>query len=133
MNEDWPYTYFTRNEMKCKCGCGCVPQAPFMKWLDTIREECGFALPVISGFRCAEYNNAVADSGFDGPHTFGLAADIQIHTSRAFRLLQVAIKHGVMGIGVRQKLGSGLGSRVIHLDLVPAYTAGFTRPTIWSY
>ncbi len=83
-----------------------------------------------SWYRDPEHNNKVSKSGFDGPHTKGVAVDIGCHGFLAYWILSNAAKFGFTGIGVKQK--GPKASRFIHLDtLGEAYKA--PRPTVWSY
>jgi uncharacterized protein YcbK (DUF882 family) len=63
-----------------------------------------------------------------GAHASGHAIDISVRGDRAHRLIEVALKYGMTGIGVAQKGGS----RFIHMDDLTAEN-GFPRPTVWSY
>ena len=63
-----------------------------------------------------------------GAHASGRAVDIGVRGDRALKVIEVALKHGMTGIGVNQKGGS----RFIHLDDLEA-SGKFHRPTIWSY
>ena len=64
----------------------------------------------------------------------GRAVDLQISVADALRLIEVAKKYGMTGIGVNQR--GPAGKRFIHLDnLGISYTklTGGPRPWIWSY
>lgn len=126
----WNYPYFSVREMQCKCGCGGLPKDSFMEILVAVREELNIPLVVSSGFRCADYNALVANSGRDGPHVMGLAADIRIYGDNALHLLLVGVKNGMRGIGLSQK--GFIPSRYVHLDSVIG-DAKHPRPWIWSY
>lgn len=126
----WNYPYFTEKEMSCNCGCGGLPQDSFMQILVTMREEAGFPFIISSGYRCPVYNSQVSDSGFTGPHTLGLAADVRLYGERALKFIAIALKHGMTGIGVGQK--GEFRSRYIHTDCVKP-GGSYPRPTIWSY
>jgi zinc D-Ala-D-Ala carboxypeptidase len=48
-----PKNYFKPKELACKCGCGTNEFDPdFQVTLNAIREECGFAFPLSSAYRC---------------------------------------------------------------------------------
>lgn len=127
---EWNYEFFTRKEMACRCGnCGGVPPDSFMKALVGLRRECGFPFVISSGYRCPEYNHQIGGT-YDGPHTRG-AADILVYGSRAFRIIELAFKYGFTGFGINQIGPQKL--RFIHLDRVPVFAKGFTRPIFWSY
>lgn len=96
--------------------------------LELMRSEADFPFIVTSGFRCPEYNKLVADSGEGGPHTTGLAVDISVRGHEAFALMRLAFKHGMTGIGVKQKDND----RFLHFDCIAADGKN-TRPWVWSY
>ena len=127
---DWAdYPNFSRREFVCRCGCGQASMdADFVQALQNIRDAVGFAMPITSGFRCPDYNNRISpQTGLDGPHTTGLAADIGAYGAEALDLVFAAEKAGMTGIGVRQK--GALERRFIHLD----QHSHHIRPWIWSY
>ena len=114
--------------MTCQCGCGKAKMDDdFMRVLDAIREEYGKPMSVSSGYRCPAHNANVSSTGHNGPHTTGLAADIRVSGGDAHRLLELAMKYGIMGIGVKQNGAHGV--RFIHLDTIHHGN----RPWIWSY
>ena len=92
------YKYFTEDELKCRHTGECNMDDDFMKVLEAIREECGFK-----------------------------AVDILVHMEQAFKVIEVALKHGVQRIGVAQK--GDVGSRFIHLDMDDTRA----KPRVWSY
>lgn len=100
---------------------------PFVRMLDELRSRLGFALVISSGYRTPSYNQQIATTGANGPHTTGKAADILIRGVRAHQLLKVAFELGFTGIGINQK--GQMESRFIHLDTVE----GPLRPAIWTY
>ncbi|MGH6946134.1 MAG: transglutaminase-like cysteine peptidase [Kiloniellales bacterium] len=125
----WPS--FTRAEMACKCGCGQASVDPaFMDRLQGLRQAFAAPLPVTSGYRCEQHNAHVSTTGHEGPHTSGRAADIRMAGAAAQRLVQLALAHGMTGVGLKQN-GPHEG-RFVHLDDLPE-AAGRPRPTIWTY
>lgn len=121
--------YFSEAEMRCKCGCGRADMSPgFMFKLDSLRERYGKPLIVTSGFRCAEHNLKVSETGSAGPHTTGRAVDFAVGGPDAIRLLSLALAGGFNGFGINQKGAS----RFIHLDDLTNEML-FPRPSIWSY
>jgi len=124
--EQWKQIhYFTRNEFTCKhCGREEMDFS-FMAKLDLLRTMQGSPLVISSGWRCPEHNNIVSETGLEGPHTTGKAADILIAGEQAYRLIANAIIT-FRGIGVKQK--GDYQARFIHLD-----TLEDNRPRIWSY
>lgn len=118
---------FTVEEVQCKCRCGGVPEWGFMLMLQGLRDTLGFALPVTSGFRCAEYD---AEVGGAGVHPQGHAVDIAVARFAQFHLNGQAYVLGFTGIGVR---GKG-DKRFTHLDALPEANIGsHPRPRFWTY
>jgi len=118
-------SYFTVEELKCRhCGAY-VFDEDFLSLLNEIREECGFPLPVSSGYRCPDHP-LEAQKEEPGAHCSGKAVDIAVSYDRAHRLMQVAFSRGVKRIGVNQRGDEG---RFIHLD----NDTDLPGPTIWSY
>lgn len=123
------WRWFTREEFACKCGCGTNEISDvFVTKLDALREELGFPLPVNSGYRCPDHNDAVSSTGRAGPHTTGQAVDLRVDRKRAFQVVTRASFYGFTGMGLKQK-GNG---RFIHLDTLPN-ADGQPRPTVWTY
>lgn len=127
-----PWKHFDRNEFACRgsncCGGQNLIEDSFIDLLDELREACGFALPVNSGYRCSVHNQAVSTTGPNGPHTKGRAADLRVDRKRAHRVLELALPMGFTGIGLNQKGDA----RFIHLDDLPD-APGQPRSVIWSY
>ena len=96
----------------------------FLVLLQQLRDELGEPIKITSGYRDPTHS-IEASKEAPGVHTRGLACDIACDGQMAFRVVQIAIKLGFTGIGIKQK-GHG---RFIHLD---TYT-GTPRPNIWSY
>lgn len=121
------WKHFKLDEFACKhCGENKIAR-DFVDKIDALREACGFALPVTSGYRCPEHNNKVSTTGLSGPHTTGRAVDFGVRGQQAFTLVQLALARGFTGIGVNQKGGA----RFIHIDDLP--NAVQPRPVFWSY
>ena len=125
---------FSSAEMMCSCGCGEDAMDPdFMSILQNIREDMNRPLRVSCGVRCAKHNSKVSSTGKDGPHVprkNGTAAsDILIAGADALRLIDIARKHGVSGVGISQR--GTHSKRFIHLDTIS--DSHHPRPTMWSY
>ena len=125
---------FSSAEMMCSCGCGEDAMDPdFMAILQNIRDDMNRPLRVSSGVRCAKHNSKVSSTGKDGPHVprkNGTAAsDILIAGADALRLIDIARKHGVSGVGISQRRTHS--KRFIHLDTIS--DSHHPRPTMWSY
>lgn len=127
---DWNQVeHFKAAEFQCHCGCDTNLIQPALVFkLDDLRTAFGKPLAVTSGYRCNEHNAAVSTTGFHGPHTTGLAADIAVSGRDAYVVLRLALAAGWTGIGVSQKGAS----RFLHLDLIPD-SFGHARPMVWSY
>jgi len=109
--------YFSEDELRCKCGCDVyLFDESALSILNSIRHDCGFPLPVSSGYRCKSK---------PGAHTTGKAVDLAVSRGLAHTVLRVAFAHGVPRIGVNQKGDS----RFIHLD----WCDDCPNPTVWSY
>ena len=98
----------------------------FMEKIVQLREELGFGFIVTSAYRCPKHPAEVHKSS-PGAHTSGKAMDIQVSGKRALRLLEAALRHGFIGVGISQK--GNHDKRFIHLDL---WLEG-PRPALWSY
>lgn len=121
------FRYFKVEEFACRCGCGRNGiRSDFVSWLDGVRHELGAPMIVTSGYRCPEHNARVSTTGAEGPHTTGYAADFAASGAMALRIAEIALRHGVRGLGLNQR--GAHGSRFVHLDRI---TAG--RPTVWTY
>lgn len=122
--------HFSLVEFACR-HCGKAEMAPgFLRRLDDLREVLAAPLVVTSGYRCPAHNQAVSNTGADGPHTTGRAADLRVHGGVALRLVALAQQMGFTGVGVAQH-GPRAG-RYVHLDDLPAST-NRPRPWLWSY
>ena len=120
---------FTTNEMACGCCGKSDMDDEFMRVLQSIRDEMQRPLKITSGFRCEKHNSKVSSTGKTGPHTFDKAADILISGADAMRLFAVAQKHGVSGVGMRQR--GDHAKRFVHLDILSPDEG--PRPTVWTY
>ena len=125
---------FSVNEMKCHCGCGeDSMDMDFMDILQNIREDMNRPLKISSGVRCAEHNSVVSSTGIFGPHvprsSGTKASDILISGADALRLVDIARKHGISGVGISQR--GEHAKRFIHIDTLS--DEKHPRPTMWSY
>lgn len=122
--------HFPRYELVCKCGCDQALMSEHFMWrLEAIRKEFGKPMRLTSAYRCPDYNDRIARSGRDGPHTTGRAIDVAVAASRAVALQKVALAYGMTGFGVRQH--GAYKSRFLHLDDLPK-APGRPRPHIWT-
>lgn len=128
---DWWGTldHFEAREFDCPCCGRNEMEEEFVRKLDFLRGECGFALRINSGYRCPEHNGKVSSTGRTGPHTTGRASDVSVFGERAFTVLAMA--PGLFtGIGVKQH--GAHESRFVHLDDLEKKDSRF-RPTVWTY
>jgi zinc D-Ala-D-Ala carboxypeptidase len=96
----------------------------FMERLQALRVECGFPFRINSGYRHPTHPIEAAKKEA-GEHSTGKAADIGVELEQAYRVLELAPKHGFTRIGINQK-GSG---RYIHLGT----SKDLPHPRVWSY
>ena len=125
---------FSVDEMMCHCGCGeDSMDMDFMDILQGIREDMNRPLKISSAVRCANHNTKVSSTGKNGPHvprTEGTkASDILISGADALRLVDIAMKHGLSGVGISQR--GPHAKRFIHIDTLS--DEKHPRPTMWSY
>lgn len=123
------YRHFTDDELACEC-CGVADMDDgFMRMLGRLRRALGVPLPVTSGYRCPDHNEAVSGSkSRTGPHTTGCAVDIACDGVLAFRIVAKAVEMGFTGVGIKQRGRA----RFVHLDALNKLD-GFVRPIIWTY
>ena len=123
-----PIKSFTFDEMACRncphCGGLSDMDENVMMKLQQLRDLCGFALPVNSGFRCLQKNK---DCGgyLTSAHLTGEAADLRVDREKARIVIQAAIDMG-FSVGIDQK-GT---SRFVHVD-TKIRSSG--TPALWSY
>ena len=125
---------FSVDEMMCHCGCGeDSMDMDFMDILQNIREDMNRPLKISSGVRCAKHNSKVSSTGSNGPHVprkeGTKASDILISGADALRLVDIARKHGISGVGISQR--GPHAKRFIHIDTLS--DKKHPRPTMWSY
>ena len=112
----WPWRYFSPEEMACP-HCRLVFMQPqFMDKLDALRGLLGAAVTVASAFRCPEHNAAVGGSD-NSAHLRGWAIDPQDPGGGPRRK---ALLDGIYRVGFR---GFGMGARQLHIDDDPGLGA----------
>lgn len=114
------YPNFAASEFNCRYTGKNQMQHEFMVVLQAIRTEHGKALRVTSGYRDPLHPVEARKGHANGEHTKGLCADVACENgSDRFRLVQLALKHGITRIGVAKTFlhlgigGPGLPDRVI--------------------
>ena len=126
---DWSkIKHFEEWEFTCSCGCGRTEMSEEYLWmLDGLRERCGFAFIITSGFRCQAHDEAIGGAGV---HPTGRGADIALSGDKAWRVIAEARQTGFKGVGAKQH-GHHAG-RFIHLDTMTP-DAHRPRPWLWTY
>lgn len=119
---------FTFDEMACRncphCGGISDMDEKFMVKLQQLRDACGFALPVNSGFRCPQ-KNIDCKGHFNSGHLTGEAADLRCDRDRARVVIQKAIELG-FSVGIQQKGNA----RFVHVDTKIRRSG---KANLWSY
>ena len=112
------FVYFKRSEFDCsETGENAIPDR-FIYRLDELRERCGFALAVNSGYRSPRHSIEAAKSA-PGEHTRA-AADLAVSNGvMRYILVREALAIGFTGIGIAKTF--------VHLD------DRTTTPVIWTY
>lgn len=112
---------FSLKEMACSHTGKCEMDGGFMKILQSIRDEYG-PMSITSGYRDRTHPIEIKKEN-PGSHAQGTAVDVAVSNSGdRFRLIRLAIKHGVVGIGINKDF--------IHLDGGHDH---MPRPAIWEY
>jgi zinc D-Ala-D-Ala carboxypeptidase len=120
------YTNFSKHEFTCKHTGRNEMQHEFMEKLQALRTEYGKSITISSGYRDPTHP-VERGKTVSGAHTSGLACDIACSGSEAYKILELAFKHGFNRIGVHQRGAM----RFIHLDIVKK--SNFPSPYVWSY
>jgi zinc D-Ala-D-Ala carboxypeptidase len=124
---------FSTSEVQCHCGCGeNEMDDEFMRMLQQLREEAGFAFRLSSARRCLNHNSSVSSNKTKaGIHTFGKAVDIlvgSVNTTKTLKLIKQAQDIGFTGLGLALK--GDRKKRFIHLD---NRGTDFSLPAVWTY
>ena len=124
---------FTTNELACHCGCGeDEMDTEFMRMLQELRDQAGYAFRLSSAKRCIKHNSAIsAHHNKQGIHTYGKAVDIltgHVSTSKVLKLIKQTQDIGFTGIGLN--LRGDRVKRFIHID---NRGSDFSAPAIWTY
>ena len=124
---DW--VYFTEEELACHGTGECDMEPEFMEKLIAVREDYNKPMIITSGYRHLAHNSTIGGAKHS-PHLYGRAVDVKVMGGDALRLIKMALKHGMTGIGVKQR-GNHDG-RFIHIDDM-SQSDDHPRPWIWSY
>ena len=123
------WIYFTEEELACKGTDECDMHPEFMDKLIAVREDYNHPMIITSGYRHLAYNDTIGGAK-NSPHLYGRAVDIKVAGGDALRLIGAALRHGMTGVGVKQR--GDHDRRFIHLDDMPQSDT-HPRPWIWSY
>ena len=123
------WIYFTEQELACKGTDECDMHPEFMDKLIAVREDYNEPMIITSGYRHLAYNDTIGGAK-NSPHLYGRAVDIKVAGGDALRLIKMALRHGMTGVGVKQR--GDHDRRFIHLDDMPQSDT-HPRPWIWSY
>ncbi len=113
--------------------------ARFMRRVIDLRRKCDFPFILSSAVRCPAHNAVVSTTGLHGPHTpisiagsppTGHSVDVRVYGYRAAKLVSLAWKYGMTGVGLGQK--GARGTRFVHIDDLPD-APGRPRPWVWTY
>jgi len=121
------WDHFTEAELSCHghdcCGGESKMDPVFMEQLVMLREHADFPFVVTSAYRCEKHNTEIG--GYKtSRHVEGKAVDILCYGDNAHKLLALARRYNMNGIGVSQR--SDFGTRFLHLD-------GRDKSSVWSY
>ncbi len=117
---------FSNDEIKCKCGCGLGEYTKIhFENMETLREELGKPITIISGCRCKTYNRKAGGAARSRhlPRRGKCdASDISVSGMKPEDVAALALSLGIFG-------GIGVGETRIHVDSRPFKT----NPTMWYY
>ena len=123
------WIYFTEQELACKGTDECDMHPEFMDKLIAVREDYNEPMIITSGYRHLAYNDTIGGAK-NSPHLYGRAVDVKVVGGDALELIGAALRHGMTGIGVKQR--GDHDRRFIHIDDMPQSDT-HPRPWIWSY
>lgn len=113
------FKYFKLEEFDCQETGENDMQEEFIHALDKLREECGFAFTITSGYRSPTHS-IEARKAAPGTHSQGIAADIKVAGgAQRFKIVEKAHQLGFGGIGVAKTF--------VHVDIRS------TTPVLWVY
>jgi uncharacterized protein YcbK (DUF882 family) len=117
------YPNFSKHEFDCKSSGLNEMKHEFMTVLQKIREDLNAPMRITSGFRHITHPIEARKGHTNGEHTKGMCCDVAcINGSERYRLITIALKHGVTRIGIAKTfLHLGLGA------------PGLLNNVIWDY
>lgn len=117
---------FSSFEFSCPCCGQSNIDSDFIEKLQKLRTELGVPFRPVEGggYRCAHYLN-----GSKSAHGEGKAIDPNIGRDKYHKVLELAIKYGFTGIGIKNKDGK----YQLHLDTAEEIPGVRPRPWVWTY
>lgn len=113
------YKYFDISEFACQETGENEIKPELVHSLDTLREACGFAFKITSGYRSPRHS-IEAKKSKPGTHAEGIAADIAVSDGiQRRKIVEEALRLGFSGIGVAHTF--------VHVDIRRS------EPVIWTY
>jgi zinc D-Ala-D-Ala carboxypeptidase len=123
------WDFFSEEELKCKGTGECDMDERFMSRLVKLRKDFNQPMIISSGYRHESYNQVIGGAK-NSPHLYGKAVDVLVSGKVAYRLMNLAMKHGFTGIGISQR--GNHDKRFLHIDTMEDSNV-HPRPWVWSY
>ena len=120
---------FSATEFVCS-HCNALSISPIvLDFLQSYRTQTGKSVAITSAYRCPSLNDAVSNTGKDGPHTTGFAVDISTNSQTQYELLRFALHYNPRPLGI------GIAKTFTHLDWCDADVNEkyLVRPNVWRY
>ena len=108
--------HFARHELECRYSARCEMQSSFLEKLEAVRIDLGLPMILSSAYRDPLLHPAEKGKLKPGYHALGRAADVLVFGADALRLIEIALRHGMNGIGVSQSSKTPHSERFVHLD-----------------
>lgn len=103
------FKYFKREDFDCQETGENRMEDEFIKKLDLLRSDLGWAMVVTSGYRDPSHSAEIVKPNGGGYHTKGIAADIKVVGGKQrYELIQSALALGFTGVGAARSF--------VHLD-----------------
>ena len=123
------WDFFSEEELKCKGTGECDMDERFMSRLVKLRKDFNQPMIISSGYRHESYNQVIGGAK-NSPHLYGKAVDVLVSGKVAYRLMNLAMKHGFTGIGISQR--GNHDKRFLHIDTMEDSNV-HPRPWVWRY
>ena len=103
------FKYFKREDFDCQETGENRMEDEFIKKLDLLRSDLGWAMVVTSGYRDPSHSAEIVKPNGGGYHTKGIAADSKVVGGKQrYELIQHALELGFTGVGAARSF--------VHLD-----------------